>query len=98
MHIVKSGDWLSKIAITYYGDYKNDEYEHVNAETKTDNNGRFRFSNLKKDRNYRLLVHDCTTTNKMGVEITGGATEELTAEVDLFEWSQLKPGKPDETE
>lgn len=82
----------------YHGGYDDKEYDRVEAEAMTDKNGRFRFSNLKKDCNYKLVPQDCKTTNRMGVEITAGATEELSVKVDIYEWSKLKPKKPDEIE
>ncbi|MHC4745124.1 MAG: carboxypeptidase-like regulatory domain-containing protein, partial [Planctomycetota bacterium] len=72
--------------------------ERVSAEAKTDENGRFRFSNLKKGRTYSLSLTGCITTNSMGENITGGSSEEVRVEVELYESSKLKPRKPDETE
>ncbi len=82
----------------YYSDYKSKIYENLNAEGKTDKNGRFRFSNLKEGREY-LLSH--SGGRKVGggtATILGGNNQDVTVRVELYEWSKLKPQKPQENE
>ena len=77
----------------WYHNYENDksEYERIEAEAKTDENGRFRFSNMKPGREYHLTISECRQDDP---DIVGGQTIDKTYEVTPYEWSNLKPRQP----
>ncbi len=81
----------------YYHFYNKDNsvYELVLAEAKTDKNGQFRFSNMKQDREYVLIATGCKDNDPI---IIAGRAENQVFEVEIYEWSQLKPRKPDEAD
>ena len=64
------------------------------AETGTDAQGRFRFSNLEPG-TYRILVAGLRQVGvQNGVLVEAGQNEEVTTRVIIPEWSNLKPRKP----
>lgn len=71
------------------------ESEHLNAEAETDNDGRFRFSTMKTGRTYNLNTGDCRVVEPRSPEIVGGRPDETTIKVTLYDWSELKPRKPE---
>lgn len=78
----------------WYSNYEEDnsEHEQLPAEAKTDTDGRFRFSNMKPGREYRLTIGECRHDN---LGIIGGKTIDKTYEVTPYEWSKLKPRQPE---
>jgi beta-lactamase regulating signal transducer with metallopeptidase domain len=70
------------------------DWETVNAESKTDANGQFRFSNMKAGREYSFYVDDCRIDNDKLVKAIGGQTEELVITATPYEWSEVKIMKP----
>ena len=83
---VEVSAWYSKY------DEENPEYDRLEAEAKTDRDGRFRFSNMKPGREYHLTVSDCRQDDP---GIIGDQTRDRIYEVTPYDWSQLKPRQPD---
>ncbi len=70
----------------------------VGAEADTDMDGRFRFSNMAR-KQYRLYSGYTSIKGNLNARtVTGDQEGEITLRVDLYEWSKLKPQKPQENE
>ena len=80
----------------YYHNYQdgNSEYERIEAENKTDLNGRFIFSNMKADREYNLILSQCRQSRPQA-NISAGQNDKV-IQVSLYEWSDVKPRQPEE--
>ena len=70
----------------------------VGAETDTDKDGRFQFSNMAEKQYHLYSGYIDIKGNMKSRTVTGGQEEEITLRVDLSEWSKLEPRKPDENE
>jgi hypothetical protein len=67
---------------------------YLDADNVTDEQGRFKFSTMAR-REYQLHVRSAQLTNhRNGGIITGGDQKEITLQVKLSKWSNLKPRKP----
>ncbi|MBN2180402.1 MAG: carboxypeptidase regulatory-like domain-containing protein [Sedimentisphaerales bacterium] len=72
--------------------------DNATTDSKTDDNGRFSFSTMDK-RQYRLYLGSASIVNTKGLNrpsiVVGGQQEQVTLRVNIYEWSDLKPRKPD---
>lgn len=73
-----------------------DEWEQLSCEARTDDQGRFRFSNMKAGRQYRLYVDDCQEILPKTLEAIGGQTQGLAIRVKPRKGSRLKPRRPEQ--
>mgnify|MGYP006285181743 CR=1 FL=1 len=74
---------------------KSRNYERLKAESRTNERGEFVFSNMA-EREYRLGVQEANLAGRYDVKGTGGQEEPVTLRIDIYEWSDLKPVKPQE--
>jgi hypothetical protein len=74
---------------SYYGSV---DSELLYAESQTDSNGAFRFSNMQAGREYVLYVDSCK--NETQYKATAGQTNDIKIVTTPYEWSEVKIIKP----
>jgi beta-lactamase regulating signal transducer with metallopeptidase domain len=70
------------------------DYEMLDAEGRTNGEGRFVFSNMAQ-REYRLGVRNANLADsRQSITVTGGQHEPVVLRIRIPEWSDLRPRKP----
>ncbi len=68
----------------YFYDTKTNTSENLKAESKTNHDGRFRFSNMKPHQTYNLIFAGCRNIDPKSPKITPGKTNENTCKVQPY--------------